>query len=99
MVWNDRSKGLVAGLLAPAAGFLLYGLLYVNVIRPHQDLAWFVEDLFLGTRRYQAPVLSLSLLADVPLFFWFDHKGRVEAMRGVVTALFIHGAVIVALWI
>ncbi|HMQ76017.1 MAG: hypothetical protein IPM49_17690 [Flavobacteriales bacterium] len=99
MAWSDRTVGLVSGLLAPAVGFLAYGLIYVNVIRPHNDLGWFVHDLFLGTRRYQAPVLSLSLLADVPLFFWFDRTGRVEAMRGVLMALFIHGAVIVALWI
>jgi len=97
MAFSDRTIGLVCGLLAPAIGFLAYGLLYVNLIRPHNDLGWFVQDLFLGTRRYQAPVLSLSLLADVPLFFWFDRKGRVEAMRGVLMAVFIHGAVIVAL--
>ena len=79
MRWNDRTVGLVCGLLAPVLGFLLYGLLYVTVIRPHNDLGWFINDLFLGTRRYQAPVLSLALLADVPVFFWFDRRRRLEA--------------------
>ena len=99
MRWNDRTLGVLSGILAPLLGFLIYGLIYVTIIRPHHDLAYFVQDLFLGTHRYQAPIMSLALLADIPLFFWFDRIGRFEAMRGVVMALFIHGAIIVALWL
>ncbi|MCB0770103.1 MAG: hypothetical protein KDC00_06835 [Flavobacteriales bacterium] len=95
---DSQRLGVITGLVAPVLGFLGYATIYVTGIRPHLDLAWFVNDLFLGTRTYQAPVLSLSLLANLALFFWYDRRGMQLAMRGVITATFIHGAVIVILW-
>ena len=89
--------GVIGGLLAPIAGFFLYASMYVTTIQPQHDLAYFVNDLFLGTRQYQAPVLSLSLLANLALFFFFDRIGMPLAMRGVILATFIYGAVIVVL--
>ena len=55
IVWH----WVVLGLLAPVLGFFGYAAIYVTSIRPHLDLAWFINDLFLGTRQYQAPVLIL----------------------------------------
>jgi hypothetical protein len=89
--------GVITGLLAPIAGFFLYGGIYVTAIRPHHDLAYFINDLFLGTRQFQAPVLSLSLLANLALFFLFDRVDRPLAMRGVILATFIYGVAIVVL--
>lgn len=99
MRWDDRALGLVTGLSAPVVGFLVYGLIYTELMHPHLDLGYFIHDLFLGTRRFQAPVLTLSLIADVPLFFLYDKLGRFEAMRGVVVSMFLYGALIIALWI
>jgi len=97
MLSDSQRTGVVLGLLAPVAGFFLYATMYVTAIRPHNDLLWFVQDLFIGTRRYQAPVLSLALIANLPLFFWFDRKNMPKAMRGVIMATFVYGAVIVVL--
>jgi hypothetical protein len=91
--------GVVLGMLAPLLGFFAYGLLYVHVIRPHLTLDYFIHELFLGTRRYQAPVLSLSLIADLPLFLWLDRRGAARAMRGVLIAMFLYGIAIVVLWV
>ena len=90
--------GVMAGLLFPILGFLGYAALYVTGIRPHLDFGYFVEDLFIGTRRYQAPVLSLSLIANLVPFFWFDRKDMHQAMRGVIMASFFYGIIIVVLW-
>lgn len=95
---DSQAIGLIGGLLAPIGGFFLYGLLYVTVIRPHLSLNEFVYDLFFGTREYQSPILSLSLIANLPLFFWFDRRDRHKAMRGVILACFIYGVAIIALW-
>ena len=90
--------GLIVGLLFPVLGFLGYAGLYVTGIRPHLDFAYFVNDLFFGTQRYRSPILSLSLVANLAPFFWFDRTDMHQAMRGVIMASFIYGVVIVVLW-
>ena len=98
MRWDSQWTGLVTGLLVPVLGFFAYGLIHTTWVRPHLDLPFFIHDLFLGTRRFQAPILSLSLIANLPLFFLFDRMDMYTAMRGVITATLIHGVVIVVLW-
>jgi hypothetical protein len=96
---DSTALGVIGGLLMPVFGFLAYAALYVTVIRPHLDLRYFITDMFWGTRTYQAPILSLSLIANLALFFWFDRREMPQAMRGVITASFIYGALIVILWL
>lgn len=92
----DRfSTGFVLGMIAPVLGFFGYAGLYVTAIRPQYDLHWFVNDLFLGTREFRAPVLSLSLIADAALFFLLDRHDLYKAMRGVIGAMLVYGVVIV----
>ncbi len=97
MRWDSQATGLVAGLIMPVLGFYLYGLIHTTWIRPHLDMSFFIHDLFLGTRQFQAPILSLSLIANLVPFFLFDRQWMHKAMRGVVIATFIYGAVIVVL--
>jgi hypothetical protein len=94
---DSLALGVVGGLLMPVAGFFLYATMYVTAIRPQHELSYFINDLFLGTRVYQAPVLSISLLANLALFFLFDRFGMVKSMRGVIISTFIYGIAIVAL--
>lgn len=96
---SDSMKlGLITGLFAPMVGFLVYATIYVTSIRPFLDLTYFVNDLFLGTRNYQSPILTLSLIANLPLFFWYDRKDMPLAMRGVIFASFVYAVVIIVLW-
>lgn len=95
---DSQALGVITGLLAPVAGFFLYGVIYVTSIRPYLELKEFVYDLFLGTRLYQSPILSLALIANLPLFFYYDHRDMHKAMRGVILASLIYGVVIVVLW-
>jgi hypothetical protein len=97
MVLDSRRTGFIAGLIAPVLGFLAYGLIYTTAIRPMYDMAWFVNDMFLGTLKYTSSILSLSLIANAFLFFWFDRRDAHKAMRGVIMAMLTYGAVIVAL--
>ncbi len=91
--------GFIAGMLAPVIGFFMYASMYVNVIRPYRTMHWFIFDMFLNTLKYQSSVLSLSLIADAFLFFWFDRKNKQKAMRGVIAAMMVYGLVIVSLLI
>ncbi|MCB0763896.1 MAG: hypothetical protein R2815_01130 [Flavobacteriales bacterium] len=99
MTFDKVALGFVVGLLFPVVGFFLYASIYVTIIRPHLDVGYFVNDLFLGTSRYRSPVLSLSLLANLGPFFWFDRLDLPRAMRGVILASFLYAVLIVALWI
>ncbi len=90
--------GIVLGLLVPILGFFIYGFIYTTWVRPHLDLQYFIDDIFLGTRQFQAPILSLSLIANLGIFFLFNRFQMASAMRGVLIATFIYGLVIVVLW-
>lgn len=94
---DSQALGFMLGLFVPVLGFLGYAGIYVTSIRPHLDLPYFVHDLFLGTREYQAPVLTLALIANLALFFLFDRLEKPKAMRGVITATFVYAFVIVLL--
>ena len=87
--------GFVLGLIFPVFGFFGYGLIYTTGIRPHHDMSWFVNDLFLGTSEYRTQIVSLSLIADAVLFFVFDRMGHHKAMRGVIVAMMVYGLYIV----
>ncbi len=97
MHWDRVGVGVLLGLLAPLLGFFGYAAIYVGAIRPHLDLSFFVHDLFLGTREYQAPVLTLSLFANLALFFLLDRWSYYRAMRGVIASTFLYAMVIVLL--
>lgn len=93
---SDRlGVGLVLGLIFPVLGFFAYGAIYVTAIRPHHDIAWFVNDLFLGTPVYRTQIVSLSLIADALLFFLFDRMRQMNAMRGVIIAMLVYALYVV----
>lgn len=97
MRFDNVRTGFLAGIVAPAIGLLLYSLFAVTVLRPELELDFLLWRMLFGIRGNIAPVLSLSLLADVVLFFAFDQKRMLKAMRGVVGAMLAYGAVIVLL--
>jgi hypothetical protein len=89
--------GYILGLLVPAVGLLAYCTFVVTVLRPDLELDFLLRRMLFGIRSNIAPTLSLSLLADVVLFFAFDRKRMLKAMRGVVGAMLTYGAAIVLL--
>ncbi|MBL7962240.1 MAG: hypothetical protein JNM31_00215 [Flavobacteriales bacterium] len=95
MRFDKAWVGLLAGLIAPLIGILLYALIYVTAIRPHHDLAWFINELFLGAPLYRTSIVSLGLVADAFLFFAFDRARMLQAMRGVIAAMFVYALYIV----
>ncbi|MBP8822947.1 MAG: hypothetical protein KBH07_04845 [Flavobacteriales bacterium] len=89
--------GYVLGLVAPLAGLLGYSAFAVTVLRPELELDFLLRNMLFGIRGNIAPALSLSLLADVVLFFALDRGRMLKAMRGVIGAMLTYGAVIVLL--
>lgn len=86
----DRFKmGLVFGLIGPFIGFCLYGGYYCNKFRT--SFPYFVNEVFLGTRTYQSPIATLSLLFNLLVFLIYLRVNWEEGARGILagTACFI----------
>ena len=83
--------GFLCGLLAPLLGFCLY---YVGLFN-EMSLTAFYNHLIQINRL--AAVISLSLLANLALFFIFDKYGRLRCQQGVIAATFLFGFYIVYL--
>ena len=97
MRFDTVRYGAILGLLIPLIGLLGYSVFVVTVLRPQLELGFFLNNMIFGIRGNIAPTLSLSLLSDVVLFFWFDHRRMLKAMRGVIGAMLVYGVVIVVL--
>ena len=81
--------GLVIGLLGPVLGFYIY---YQLVFADHVSLAGFIK--FVHTPETLSKVISLSVLLNLPLFFWFIHKRLDRTARSVLAATFVYVAII-----
>lgn len=94
---DNLLTGFLAGIVMPLFGIFVYALIVVNIFHPQLELGFFLRGTIFGLRGNIAPTLSLSLLANVVLFFWFDHRRMLKAMRGVLGSMFVYGIVIVVL--
>ena len=83
--------GFIGGIIAPVVGFYLY---YIALFR-QMDLSGFYNTLV--SNNTLAAAISLSLLANLALFFVFDKFGKLNGSRGVIAATFIYGFYIVYL--
>ncbi|MES2628377.1 MAG: hypothetical protein V4616_05360 [Bacteroidota bacterium] len=88
--------GIVLGLIGPWIGFCLYGLYYGNKFLV--SFSYFVNSVFLGTRSYQSPIASLSLLFNLAIFLLFLRFDLEEGARGILMGTFIYVPIIVFLF-
>lgn len=80
--------GMVTGLFGSVLSFFL--LAGITLLRyPNWDLAYFINDVFLGTRDYISPILSFCLVLDVPLFFLMIRWKMDRFAKGVLGVFFI----------
>ena len=88
---NTKLTGFVSGLVTPVAGFFVYYLLSFR----YMSLPAFIGRI---TEFGLLPgVISLSLIANLILFFWFLRIKADNASFGVIGATFIYGIVILYL--
>jgi hypothetical protein len=83
--------GFICGLLAPLLGFYIYFLALFREL----GIDGFYHQL-VSTNRLAA-VISLSLLANLALFFIFDKYSRLRSQQGVIAATFLYGFYVVYL--
>lgn len=86
---DKTSFGFVIGVIAPFLGFYIY---YQLEFADHVSLRAFIK--FISSPGLLSKVISLSVLINLPLFFFFIMKKRDLSARGVLTATFIFAAII-----
>jgi hypothetical protein len=75
--------GVILGILGAAMGFLLFG--FVFTLGTSTNLATFFYDLAYGvTAMYQDKVVTVSILTDVVLFYYFIKKEWFQLSRGIL---------------
>lgn len=86
---NKFQTGLIFGLIGPVIGFLIYGFYYAVNFRV--SLSYFINYVFLGTKGYQSPIASLSLLFNLITFLLFLRFNLEEGARGILmgTAIYV----------
>lgn len=92
---NNTWFGFTLGVIAPVFGFLLYGLYYSW--QYNATVSYFINSVFLGTPSYQSPIISLSLIADLGVFFLLLRFKYNKAAQGVVYALLAYVPLVVYL--
>ena len=81
-------KGLVAGLIVPAIFFAIIVLVRKN----EESLGHYLSLIYnIGI---VPKLISLCLIPNLILFFYFIQVNRLKNARGVIFAMFIYGAII-----
>jgi hypothetical protein len=96
MNWNGVPKhkldrveiGLLTGILGAALGFIAFWLVFT--LGTQTSLFTFIDDLLHGiTRYYQDKIVTISILADVVLFFYFIKKEWYNLSRGILMVVIL----------
>ncbi|HLG33459.1 MAG TPA: hypothetical protein VI757_01150 [Bacteroidia bacterium] len=88
---DSKLTGFISGLVAPFIGLYVYYLLSFRYMSLRSFIMRITE---LGLL---SGVISLSLIANLVLFFWFIRIKADNSSYGVIGATFIYGLIIVYL--
>jgi hypothetical protein len=76
-------NGAILGIIGAGLGFLLFGLVFT--LGTSTNMATFFHDLVYGvTAMYQDKVVTVSILTDVVLFYYFLKKEWYNMSRGIL---------------
>ena len=88
---DSKITGFISGLLAPLLGLYVYYLISFRYMSLRSFIARITEFGLLSG------VISLSLIANLVLFFWFIRIKADNSSYGVIGATFLYGMVIIYL--
>jgi len=95
--WDKEWIGVIAGICTTALGFFLYALIYTSWFKPTMTSSYFINELFTGSESILSKVLSVSMVAVIPVFFWFNHLRKEKLMKGVLISMFLLAILIIVL--
>ncbi len=90
---NSFWLGLLLGLLVPLVG--MYMLYLLKFMSQQVSLADYV--MMVKRNRYMIPkVLSLGMIAEIPLITYYKNRRKSSTLNGVFVAIMVYALVIVA---
>ena len=90
--YNTLKAGLLSGLFIPLFVALLFYLLNVDRFGGSERLLHYIVTIDITTK-----LLSLFVLPDLFLFFFFNWQNFLKASRGVLLATFLYAGIIIYL--
>jgi len=90
--YNSLKVGLLTGLLFPLFFALLFFIFNVDRFGGTERLIRYITTIDITTK-----LLSLFILPDLLIFFYFNWQDFLNAARGVLMATFVYAGIIVYL--
>ena len=90
--YNSEKVGILTGLFLPLFVALMFYLLNVDRFGGSERLLRYITTIDITTK-----LLSLFILPDLLLFFYFNWQNFIKAARGVLFATFVYAGVIIYL--
>ena len=80
--------GFVLGIIGAAIGFLLFGIIWS--IGTDHSFTYYIEDVFTGiTSYFQDKVVTISILIDVVLFYFFLRIHWYNLCKGLLAVVIL----------
>jgi hypothetical protein len=89
---NNSILGWVLGLIGPAIGFLIFGLIWSTYYR--RTFTYLYKDIVLQFSELHSPVLTLSLVFNLLIFLLFNKYNHLKTARGILGATFLYVPVV-----
>jgi len=92
LFFNKLYVGLLAGLIGPWLGFLVFYL--ITALAFDQSLAQFTDQVFKNASS-NSGTIAVSSIFNLGLFFLVLNRNYLKAAQGVILATFIYAAIVV----
>ena len=92
LLFNKLYVGLVAGLVGPWIGFLIFYA--ITAIAFDQSLAQFTDQVFKNASS-NSGTIAISCVFNLALFFLVLNRNYLKAAQGVILATFFYAALVV----
>lgn len=87
--------GFVVGLLGALFGFFAFGWFWA--LSEGVTFSYFFNDVFIGTGFFQDKIVTISILFDVVLFYFFMRANWLNMCKGILGVVVL--SVPVAVWL
>jgi hypothetical protein len=80
--------GVVLGILGALTGFVLFG--FVWSVGTEHSFTFYIKDVFTGiTSMFQDKIVTISILIDVVLFYFFLRKNWYNLCKGLLAVVIL----------
>lgn len=94
--WDNIWIGMIIGIVGFAIGFLLFGLGFK--LWSGGSLSQFINYVFLGVYDFESRIVTVAVLFDVALFYFFLRKQMLELSKGILAIMVLSVPVVAWLY-